>query len=52
MNIHLTLSYQPFNIECHLGCHLDENSFNTDLTSSVNAPLTLSRALARVYPMK
>jgi hypothetical protein len=22
-NIYLALSYQPFNIGCHLGCHLD-----------------------------
>jgi hypothetical protein len=28
-----------FNIECHLGCHLDF-SFNIDLASSVNASLT------------
>ncbi len=25
-NIHLTLSYRPFNIECHLGWHLDFHS--------------------------
>jgi hypothetical protein len=37
-NIHLTLSYNSFNIGCHLGCHLGF-SFNTNLTSSVNAPL-------------
>jgi hypothetical protein len=23
VNIHLTLSYWPFNNGCHLGCHLD-----------------------------
>jgi hypothetical protein len=34
-NIHLTLSYGPFNSGCHLGCHLDYH-----LTSSVNIPLS------------
>jgi hypothetical protein len=32
-----------FNIGCHLGCHLDFH-FNTDLPSSVNAPLNYKLA--------